>query len=228
MTVPPPPSAPAPLDPQAAPQQPGGPGELFTAFTWTALQGFGGVLAVVQRELVERRGWYSNAGFVQDWAVAQVLPGPNVCNLALMLGDRTHGWRGALAALAGLLVAPLLILLTLAVLVGGAASHPAWQAPLQGALRGMGAVAAGLIAGTSLKLFMALRGHPLRWAGAGAVAACAFAGLVVAGWPLTALVPGLGTVACALTAWRLHRADLAHHAGRAAAAPAHPPQDRTP
>ncbi|MEN9891053.1 MAG: hypothetical protein RLY78_1348 [Pseudomonadota bacterium] len=203
--MPPPPPSPSP--PQTdAPQRPSGPLQLFRVFTWTALQGFGGVLAVVQRELVERHRWYTPQGFVQDWAVAQVLPGPNVCNLALMLGDRTHGWRGALAALAGLLVAPAALLLTLAVLVGQAAAHPDGQAPLQGALHGMGAVAAGLIAGTALKLFQALREHPLGWTGAGLVAAAAWAGLALAGWPLTALVPGLGAIACTATAWRLYRA----------------------
>ncbi|MCY7306315.1 MAG: chromate transporter, partial [Rhodoferax sp.] len=75
-----------------------GPGsltELFWAFTWLALQGFGGVLAVVQRELVERRQWLTLEEFVDEWSVAQILPGPNVINLALMLGGRYFGVRGA-------------------------------------------------------------------------------------------------------------------------------------
>jgi Chromate transporter len=71
--------------------------------TWLALQGFGGVLAVVQRVLVDQKGWLTNEEFVEDWAVAQVLPGPNVVNLALMIGDRYFGLRGGLAALAGIL-----------------------------------------------------------------------------------------------------------------------------
>ena len=54
---------------------PRGRADLFWAFTWLSLQGFGGVLAVVQRELVERRRWLTNEQFVEDWAVAQVLPG---------------------------------------------------------------------------------------------------------------------------------------------------------
>ena len=44
--------------------------ELFFAFTWLALQGFGGVLAVVQRELVERKRWLTREEFVEEWAVA--------------------------------------------------------------------------------------------------------------------------------------------------------------
>src|SRR5438067_13132019 len=77
--------------------------DLFFSFTWLALQGFGGVLAVVQRVLVEEKKWMTRDEFVQEWAVAQVMPGPNVVNLALMLGDRFFGWRGAMVALAGML-----------------------------------------------------------------------------------------------------------------------------
>jgi hypothetical protein len=72
------------LDPSSSPRSSG---HLFRAFSVIALQGFGGVLAVVQRELVERRGWLTREQFLEGWAVAQTLPGPNVVNLALMLGD---------------------------------------------------------------------------------------------------------------------------------------------
>ena len=102
-----------------------------------ALQGFGGVLAIVQRELVEKKRWLSQEEFLEDWAVAQVLPGPNVVNLALMLGDRYFGLRGALAALAGMLALPLLGILLLTITYGHFADLP----QVAGALRGMGAVA---------------------------------------------------------------------------------------
>ena len=55
---------------------------MFLAFTSLALQGFGGVLAVVQRELVEKKRWLTLDEFIEDWAVAQIMPGPNVVNLA--------------------------------------------------------------------------------------------------------------------------------------------------
>jgi chromate transporter len=173
--------------------------ELFWAFSWLSLQGFGGVLAVVQRELVEKRGWLTNEGFVEDWAVAQVMPGPNVCNLALMFGDRHFGWRGATVALGGLLVLPLALLLSVATVYGQLSGHAA----AGGALRGMGAVAAGLIAGTSFKLLAQLRRHPLGMALVAMLAASAFAGLVLLHLPLVAIVFGLGGVACVLTGWRL-------------------------
>ena len=69
-------------------QQPRSKTDLFVSFTVLALQGFGGVLAVVQRELVEKKRWMTREQFVEDWAVAQIMPGPNVINLALMIGGR--------------------------------------------------------------------------------------------------------------------------------------------
>jgi chromate transporter len=78
--------------------------------------------------------------------VAQILPGPNVINLALMIGDRHFGLRGAVAAVAGMLFP------AGAGAVSGAGSPTRGAAQVAGALRGMGAVAAGLITATGLKL----------------------------------------------------------------------------
>ena len=129
-----------------------------------ALQGFGGVLAVVQRELVERKRWLTPEQFMEDWAVAQILPGPNVINIAMMIGDRYFGARGALVALAGMLLFPLLIVIVLAVLFAGVSDVE----QVQGTLRGMSAVAAGLIAATGLKLLPSLKKNvlaaPIQWA----------------------------------------------------------------
>ena len=69
------------------------------------------MLAVAQRELVDRRGWLSRAEFIELYSIAQMLPGPNVVNLSLMIGDRYFGWRGALAAITGMLLAPFLIVI---------------------------------------------------------------------------------------------------------------------
>jgi chromate transporter len=120
--------------------------DLFVSFTLLALQGFGGVLAVVQRELVDKKKWLTLDEFVEDWAVAQILPGPNVVNLSLMIGGRAFGLPGALAALAGLLLAPTVLVLLIAAAVAGVADTPI----AQGMLRGMGAVSAGLIAAVGI------------------------------------------------------------------------------
>ena len=72
--------------------QPASLADLFFSFTWLALQGFGGVLAVIQREMVERKRWLTREEFVEEWAVAQIMPGPNVINLRKQGTD--HGFGG--------------------------------------------------------------------------------------------------------------------------------------
>lgn len=165
---------------------------LFWAFTRLALQGFGGVLPVAQRELVERRQWLSREDFLTMLALAQVLPGPNVINLALMIGDRFAGTRGAMAALAGILAAPLLLVLMLAAAVQQMQHWPLVNA----ALRGMGVVAAGLVIATALKLAKGLRGNALGPWVCALLALGSAAAVAVLQWPLVAVVLGLGGATC--------------------------------
>jgi chromate transporter len=175
--------------------------ELFTAFTALAMQGFGGVLAITQRGLCEKRRWLTHSEFVEILSLGQLLPGPNVCNVALMVGDRFFGWRGALAALAGLMVVPLLIVLALTALYLQFAS----QAMVAGALRGMSAVAAGMVIGTALRLAPALRANPMGVPACIAFAVLAFAGVALLRLPLVWVLLGLGALACALAWFRLGR-----------------------
>jgi chromate transporter len=171
-------------------------GELFAVFNRMSLQGFGGVLAVAQRELVERRRWLSREEFVEMLAVAQVLPGPNVVNLALMFGDRYFGLRGAVVALAGMLGVPLVIVLVLA----AGYAELARFAVVSGALRGMGAVAAGLIISTAIKLMATLRTNRLGLPLAVAFVALTFVAIGLLRWPLVWVLAGLGSFAIAV-AW---------------------------
>lgn len=177
--------------------RPHSPRDLFLSFTWLALQGFGGVLTIVQRELVEKKQWLTPDEFLEDWAVAQVLPGPNVINLAVMIGDRYFGLRGAAAALAGMLAVPLCVILTLAVLYAHFAGNP----QVAGALRGMGAVAGGLIAATGIKLIAPLRRNPLGFGLCLAIVGIVFAAIALARIPLGWVLIVVGGIACGET-WR--------------------------
>jgi chromate transporter len=171
--------------------------DLFLSFTVLALQGFGGVLAVVQLELVERKRWLTREEFIEDWAVAQIMPGPNVVNLSMMIGSRYFGLRGALAALAGMLVFPLIVVLLMALAYSRFADHPG----VAGALRGMGAVAAGLIIASGIKLVPALARHPLGRPACLLLAALCFGAVALMHLPLLYVLAGLGLLACVLT-WK--------------------------
>ena len=171
---------------------------LFWAISGIALQGFGGVLAVVQRELVEKKQWLTIEEFVEDWAVSQIMPGPNVVNLALIIGDRYFGWRGALAALAGMLTIPLIVVMALTIGLAGIGHLPA----VQGALRGMGAVSAGLIAGTGIRLVPALRSNAMGTWACALTAGLVFTAIAFLKVPLAWTLLGIGLPAFF---WALHR-----------------------
>lgn len=187
----------APIAPGTGPR-PASRRQLFLAFTTLSMQGFGGVMAIARRELVERRGWLTPERFLADWSTAHVLPGPNVVNLSVMVGDRYFGWTGAVVAVAGLLMCPLLLVLLLAVGFEAYGSLPA----VQGALQGIAAVVAALIASTAAKMLPALRGHPGgRWFCL-CCGALTLAMVLVLHWPLHWV---LGSVGLFAWAWTFHR-----------------------
>lgn len=98
--------------------------------------------------IVEERGWLDEAGFVNLVSLSQVLPGPNIVNLSVMLGRRFAGTSGALAALGGLMIAPLTIVLIL-----GALYERFGQLPQLNHMFGnLAAAAAGLILTTAAKM----------------------------------------------------------------------------
>ncbi len=178
---------------------PGSAAELFFAFSRLALQGFGGVLPVAQRELVERQRWLTKAEFVELLSLGQILPGPNIVNMALMFGDRHFGWRGALASLAGLLVAPLIIVLALTLL----ARQAAGSAEVAGALRGMWVVAAALILSTAWKVTTTLKTNRMGLAWCALLAAATVVAVGVMRWPMAAVLAALVPPAWALAWWKL-------------------------
>jgi chromate transporter len=169
--------------------------DLFISFTLLALQGFGGVMAVVQRELVERKRWLTQEEFIEDWAVAQIMPGPNVVNLSMMIGARYFGLAGAMVALAGLLAVPTVVVLLLAIVHDRYADN----AQVAGALRGMAAVSAGLIGAAGLKLSAALRKNPMPLAWCVCLCALGFVLVALLRFPLIYVLLSLGSLGWLLT-----------------------------
>lgn len=195
------------LEIQAAklPSQPHSLSDIFFTFNALALQGFGGVLSVAQRVLVEQKRWLTQAQFVEILSMGQILPGPNVVNMSLMVGDRHFGWRGALAALGGMLLLPMVIVLMLTALY----TQFADQALVSAALRGMGAVAAGLILATGFKLLTSLKTNVLGLPVCLTLAALTFVAVAVLRWPLVWVLLGLGSAAVVGAWWRLSQAQRA-------------------
>ncbi len=169
------------------------PAALATAFLTIALASFGGGLSAwAQRVLVERRRWLDETEFLSALTLCRLLPGPNQVNMAVYVGARFGGMRGALAAVGGLVVVPTAILLGL-----GAAYLRYHHVPaLDAALRGAVAAAAAMTLAMGLKV-----GSPLaREPGAVALAAAAFVAVHVLRWPLVPVVAVLGPLGV-LWAW---------------------------
>src|SRR6516162_6728252 len=88
---------------------------LFLAFAKMSLAGFGGVLYWARRAIVEQHRWMSADEFNETYALCHFLPGPNIVNLSMVFGARLKGIAGGVAALAGLLLPPTLIMTLLAI-----------------------------------------------------------------------------------------------------------------
>ncbi|MTJ84315.1 MAG: chromate transporter [Telmatospirillum sp.] len=158
------------------PSPPPGRLQLFLGFLKIGLMGFGGVAAVARHVLVDDRRWLTERDYASVLGVGQVLPGGNVVNASVMIGERFHGPMGAVVALSGLMAMPLAILLVLATLYERFSGFPAVHA----AMGGTAAAAAGLTIGTALKLARRLRPPP----SATAFGLAAFAGTALLHLPL--------------------------------------------
>src|SRR6202048_2980904 len=89
---------------------------LFVAFAKISLAGFGGVLVWARRGIVDQHRWMTADEFNETYALCHFLPGPNVVNLSVVFGSRFRGIPGAIAAFAGLLGPPVVIVTILAAL----------------------------------------------------------------------------------------------------------------
>lgn len=168
---------------------------LFRAFFRAGLMGFGGVLPMIRRVMVEERKWQSPAEFNELLSLCQFLPGANVANLATIFGSRVCGLGGSAAALLGLLGAPVAIVLAIATLYARYGDYP----PVRHLVTGLSAGAAGLILATAIKIAMPLRGSPRGLA----VAAAAFAALGLFRLPFLPSLCLLLPASIALAGWSI-------------------------
>jgi chromate transporter len=121
---------------------------LFLGFFQAGILGFGGVLPVARRIIVDQRQWMDAAAFNDLFSLCQFLPGANIVNFAFAFGARNRGIGGAAAAIAGLLTAPLVIVLCISALYQRYGAIPI----IQHGLGGLAAAASGLVLGTAIKI----------------------------------------------------------------------------
>jgi len=153
---------------------------LFASFLKMGLLGFGGVLPWARRVIVDERRWLSDRDFAELIGLCQVLPGPNVVNLSVIIGARAHGPIGALIAVTGILLVPVGLMLLIAISYASVAQDPLTR----NAIAGASAAAAGLILGTALRLLLQTR-PPLRGLLTGGAA---FIAVGVLQWPLLRVI----------------------------------------
>ena len=122
--------------------------EIFMGFFSIGINGFGGVMPFARMMLVEQRHWLSADEFLDALSMCQFVPGPNIVNLAVAVGGRFQGPLGSLAGMAGIMAAPMVIVIAAYTLLMQMAESPV----VIGALRGMSAVAAGLVVALGVKL----------------------------------------------------------------------------
>ena len=169
---------------------------LFASFLKMGLLGFGGVLPWAHRVIVDERRWLTDREFAELIGLCQVLPGPNVVNLSVIIGARTHGAVGSLIAVSGILLVPVALVLAIATFYASVAHEPL----AQNAIAGASAAAAGLILGTALRLVLQSRPPPRGLV----VGAVAFLAVGVLQWPLLWVLLVLIVVAVAAE-WRATR-----------------------
>src|SRR5277367_6723125 len=112
----PPAAAHAPEIPAPTTTPPPGLLRLFLAFAKMSLAGFGGVLAFARRGIVEEHRWMTAEEFNETYALCHFLPGPNIVNLSVVFGSRFGGVIGGIAAFAGLVGPPMLLVTLLGAL----------------------------------------------------------------------------------------------------------------
>jgi chromate transporter len=148
----PPAALPAPDTPISSAPTPPGLLELFVAFARMSLAGFGGVLVWARRSIVDQHRWMTADEFNETFALCHFLPGPNIVNLSVVFGSRFRGIPGGIAAFAGLVGPPVVIVTILAALYARYGEIDA----LRRILSGVSCVAVGLLLAVVFRMLMPL------------------------------------------------------------------------
>ena len=115
--------------------------EMALTFNHIALASFGGGLSAWSREvIVVEKQWMGEEEFLSAMTMCRIMPGANQVNLAVFVGTKMRGIPGAIAALVGLCLVPVAIILTLGFVYFTFKEVPS----VKGALHGASAAAVAL------------------------------------------------------------------------------------
>jgi chromate transporter len=166
---------------------------IFTGFFTIGVRGFGGVLPWARRAIVEERKWLTAPEFSEVLALCQFLPGGNIMNVAVAIGSRFRGVPGAIAAILGLMAAPVAIVIGLGAIYDQFAGQPV----VRRAFAGLAAAASAFVLTASFKIAAPLRG---RWL-AMTVTALTFVATAIFRVPLPLAMPVLAVLSI-FVLWR--------------------------
>ena len=126
--------------------------DLFLTFFRIGLMMFGGgyaMLPILQREVVEKKGWSTEDQLADYYAVGQCTPGIIAVNTATFVGSSTAGVSGAVLATLGVVTGPLIVILIIASFLSGYMDLPV----IAHAFSGVRACVTALILSSVIKLF---------------------------------------------------------------------------
>jgi len=123
--------------------------QIFLEFLLIGATSFGGgVVAYLRNGLVTKRNWLDDKSFVELLSISQSLPGLNSTNMAILVGDRICGLKGALAGIIGMCLPGGVLMFAVGMVYHEHGDHPLATA----ALKGVAAAAVGLILATAVQL----------------------------------------------------------------------------
>jgi len=168
---------------------------LFTTFFRIGLFTIGSgyaMIPLIQREVVDHRGWFTREEFLDQFAIAQSAPGPFALNTAVFVGYRMKGVKGALCALLGVTLPSFLVMLLIAGYLAGFRENR-W---VNAAFEGMRPAVLALIAVPFVRYVSGMK-----WWGV-ALALSVAAMIWLMGVSPMYLILGAGAVGVILTFWR--------------------------
>ena len=124
--------------------------ELYLAFLKIGAFTFGGGLAmmpIMQRELIEKRGWITDEELIDYFAIAQSTPGIIAVNVATFVGCKRLGWFGGIIGTLGVVTPSWVIIMLLAGAISSIDKYPVAQK----ALRGINVAVAALLTSVIVK-----------------------------------------------------------------------------